>query len=265
MIYIIIPCHNESVFLLDIVKEALASSADRIILVDNGSTDDTLEVIKNLSSDKIEVLYWNLPLGYDVPRAAGLHYALLEGGEYFVFLDGDMKGIKSPDIEKLIDSLKGGVDLSLTDCYFEGDLPQGLGHFVIEFREILNRELKLFDKIKYSTPSHGPHGISRRLALSTPLRHVAVPPMLLLWAAKFGFRVEVGLEKLHRDIGSLERDEKHALKMAETIIGDCVSVINFLKEGKPIRRYDGIEYTGYHYERRLDLLDIIIKDAAQGL
>ena len=265
MIYIIIPCYNESLFLKEIIEEADKSLADRILIVDNGSTDDTLELIRESSSGKIDILYCNTPLGYDVPRAVGLHQGLLEGGEYFVFLDGDMNGITALDINNIIRSLKLGVDLSLTDCYYNGELPTGLGHFVIEFRSMLNKELKLYDKIRHSTPSHGPHGISRRLALSVPLHYIAVPPLLLCWGAKMGYTIEIGLNKLHKFMGSAPRGENHALKMTETIIGDCVCGINYIRKNMMSRIYDGIEYSGYHSERRFDLLDIIIRDAAPGV
>lgn len=262
VIYGIIPCYNESLYIKEVLREACLSDIDKIIVVDNGSTDETLEILRSELSDKVNILYCSTPLGYDVPRAAGLHFALMEGGEYFVYLDGDMDGIKGEDINMIIKSLRLGVDLSLTDCYYKGELPCGLARFVVEYRGMLNQELNLFDKIKYSTPSHGPHGISRRLAASVPLQYVAVPPLLLCWAHKKGFVVEIGLNKLHSFLGSSERDERHTLLMAETIIGDCISGINYINSNTLGRFYEGMEYTGYHRDRRFDLLDLIIKDAA---
>ncbi|TDT62335.1 glycosyltransferase family 2 protein [Fonticella tunisiensis] len=262
MIYVIIPCYNEGRFIKEILKEVSKSDADKILVVDNGSTDNTLDILKSFESHKINILYCNTPLGHDVPRAVGLSYALSDGGEYFIFIDGDMLGITKDDINTLIKSLKLGVDLSLTDCYYDNELPSGLAYYVLEFRKMLNMELNLFDKIKYSTPSHGPHGISKRLAESIPIHYISIPPLLLCWAVKMGFTVDVGLNKLHRFLSLMSRTEKHALKMAETIIGDCICGINYVKNNTLSRVYEDIEYTGYHKDRRFDLLDIMLNDAA---
>ncbi|HYI31119.1 MAG TPA: glycosyltransferase, partial [Bradyrhizobium sp.] len=40
---VIIPCLNESIPIAGVVREVLAQGVDRVIVVDNGSTDDTAQ------------------------------------------------------------------------------------------------------------------------------------------------------------------------------------------------------------------------------
>jgi glycosyltransferase involved in cell wall biosynthesis len=255
----IIPCFNEADNIEKVLDEAVKSNTDRILIVDNGSTDGSTDIIKSYNSDKIDLMFFNTPLGHDVPKAAGLFYSLADKGEYFIFVDGDMVGINREDINNLILSLKSGVDLSLTDCYYDGITPSGLAQYVLYFREILNSKLNLFDKIKHSTPSHGPHGISKKLAESLPTEYAAIPPLLLSHAAKNNYSVEIGLQKLHKDMVDDDQSSSHALTMCETLIGDCLSGLSLMKNKTLTRLYKNIEFIGYHKDRRFDILEMITK------
>lgn len=259
MKYIIIPCLNESKYIEKVIRACEESIADGVIIVENGSDDGSLELIKNNLSDKIEIIFVNIPLGHDIPKALGLHYALAEGGEYFIFFDGDMTGMTSEDINTMFKALEGGVDLALTDCYCDGNLPEGLASYVLEFRRMLNNELNIFSKIKHASPSHGPVGVSKKLAEEIPDDYLGIPPLLLQYAAENNYNVDIGLSKLHGELGSSERTEKHRLKMAETIVGDTLYALRSTNNNIANRKYDGIEYTGFHENRRFDVLDMITK------
>jgi glycosyltransferase involved in cell wall biosynthesis len=259
VIYTIIPCFNEVSSIEKVLNAAVNSDTDKVLVVDNGSTDGSTDVIKNYSLNKVDLLYFNTPLGHDIPKAAGLFYSLLDKGEHFIFVDGDMIGVNSKDINSIILSLKSGLDLSLTDCYYDGTTPSGLAQYVLHFREILNSKLNLFDKIKYSTPSHVPHGISKKLAASLPLEYTAIPPLLLSYAAKNNFNIDIGLKKLHKDMVDDNKSSQHALTMCETLIGDCISGLSFIKDKPLIRKYKEIDFVGYHRNRRFDILEMITK------
>lgn len=259
MKYIIIPCLNESLHIEEVIKVCEESSADGIIIVENGSDDGSLDIIKNNLSDKTEIIFVNMSLGHDIPKALGLHYALLEGGEHFIFFDGDMIGITKHDINTMFNSLESGIDLALTDCYCDGNLPGGLASYVLEFRKMLNKSLNVFDKIKHASPSHGPVGLSKKLAQSIPRDYIGIPPLILAYAILNNYNVGIGLKKLHKDLGSNERTEKHRVKMAETIVGDTIYALKNTTNSIANRKYDGIEYTGFHENRKFDVLDMITK------
>lgn len=259
MKYIIIPCFNESKHIGDVIKACEESSADGIIIVENGSDDGSLNIIKNNLSDKTEIIFVNVQLGHDIPKALGLHYSLEEGGEYFIFLDGDMIGMTKDDINTMFKALESGVDLALTNCYCDDNLPEGLASYVLEFRKMLNNELNIFGKIKHASPSHGPIGLSKKLAMSMPDEYLGIPPLLLKHAVENNYNIDIGLNKLHSALGSSERTEKHRLKMAETIVGDTIYALRSTNNSIANRKYDGIEYTGFHENRRFDILDMITK------
>lgn len=258
---IIIPCCSEGPYIERIINEGEKSSADRVIIVENGSEDDSFDIIKKNLSDKTNILYVNLPLGHDIPKAVGLYYSLLDEGSYFIFYDGDMIGITSDDIDAMFGALKSGADLVLTDCYCDGSLPAGLASYVLSFRKMLNKELNLFYKIKHASPSHGPMGMSRRFSLSVPIEYMGIPPLLLVHAVDKGFRVDIGLKKLHMDLGTQERTDKHRLKMAETLVGDSIFALKSSRNELTNRKYDGIDYIGFHENRRFDILELITVNA----
>lgn len=259
MICTIIPCFNEAANIEKVLDEVVKSDTDRVLVVDNGSFDGSTDIIKNYNSDKINLLYFNTTLGHDIPKSAGLFYSLIDKGEHFIFVDGDMTGIKSEDVNDIILSLKSDVDLSLTDCYCDGVTPSGLAQYILHFRELLNTKLNLFDKIKYSTPSHGPHGISNKLAKTLPLEYLAIPPLLLSYAAKNDYNIDIGLKKLHKDLVEDNKSSQHVINMCETLIGDCISGLSFIKKKPLIRKYKEIEFVGYHKDRRFDILEMITK------
>jgi hypothetical protein len=203
-------------------------------------------------------LSFNISIGHDVPRAAGLIYSLNSKGTGFVFVDGDMSGVSYKDINKIISSLKKGSDLVLTDCYPLNYKLSDLALEVLYYRSKLNKLLGIYERIKHATPSHGPHGISKELAENIPLEFICIPPLLLYYSAKNKYKISIGLKKSHINLASVERSEKHNLKIAETIIGDCICTINLIKKGYKSRILNGISYDGFNSERRFDILELIV-------
>ena len=119
----------------------------------------------------------------------------------------------------------------------------------------LNRTLGLEQSLGTASPSHGPHAVSRRLLLSVPLRELAIPPVSLALAVKKGFPVHIGTRIPHKELGSPDKNTRHARLIAETIIGDCMEAINVYHNQERRRTCDHVEYDGYHSQRRWDLLD----------
>jgi glycosyltransferase involved in cell wall biosynthesis len=83
---VVIPCHNYGRFLAKAVESALDQThADlEIIIVDDGSTDDTAEVASRYNG---KALYWYQPdSGPGAARNTGIN---LSSGHYIAFLDAD--------------------------------------------------------------------------------------------------------------------------------------------------------------------------------
>jgi hypothetical protein len=63
-------------------------SALRIVLVDNGSTDDSVSLARSIS-DRIEILELGRNLGFSEGNNAGISYALQRGAAYVALLNND--------------------------------------------------------------------------------------------------------------------------------------------------------------------------------
>jgi glycosyltransferase involved in cell wall biosynthesis len=74
--------------LLEQVYAALANLNYELILVDDGSTDRTVEKIKELANDQTTLVIFNRNYGQTTAMAAGIEYAK---GEYIATIDGDLQ------------------------------------------------------------------------------------------------------------------------------------------------------------------------------
>ncbi len=258
MLAAVVPVQNEEKRIRGTIEALLSVSADLIIPVINGSSDNSYQVVLQMQSSLLAPVYFKAPLGIDVPRAIGAKTALDRGATAVLFLDGDMNGNIANNLKNLIYLIKNGdVDMSLTDCY-PGEYQAArstLASWVLTMRHRLNRELGLERIIGPASPSHGPHAVSRRFLTTVPLREISIPPVSLALAVKEGLSVGIGTKIPHQALGSPEKNQLHSEKIAETIIGDCLEAIQVYRGEKRSRSLGAREYTGYHAQRRWDLLD----------
>ncbi len=256
MLIAVVPVLNEEKRLKKALLAATAALPDLIVPVFNGCTDNSLLVVKEIKSAPIYPLIFHEPLGIDVPRAAGAKAALDLGASAVLFLDGDMEGDIGANLRELAQTVtRKGMDMALTDCYPQSRVISPLAQKVIEARLYLNRTIGLEKVLGAASPSHGPHAVSRRFLLTVPLRELAVPPVSLALAAKYGLAISTGTSIPHHKLGSPEKDPSHATKIAETIIGDCLEAACAYQGKERVRTCGPMHYDGYHSTRRLDLLE----------
>jgi glycosyltransferase involved in cell wall biosynthesis len=89
----VIPTYNRAVLVLESIRTVTAQSFEdfEIIVVDDGSTDDTGEVIKTIASGKL--FYYKKPNG---ERGAARNFGIGKAkGKYVVFLDSDDRMLKN--------------------------------------------------------------------------------------------------------------------------------------------------------------------------
>ncbi len=102
---VIIPALNESGNIADVIRETRAQPIQRIIVVDNGSTDDTAEMARRAGADVVS----EPRRGYGYACAAGV--AAAEGANLVAFLDGDGSFLPS-ELPRLLEPFNhGAVDL----------------------------------------------------------------------------------------------------------------------------------------------------------
>lgn len=255
MLAAVVPVRNEETHLSQVLDNLLALPVDPVLLVINGSSDGSRRVAENYVDQRINMLHYPQPLGIDMPRAIGALHASRLGADAVLFVDGDMKGNIRSTLANLILSIRGGCDLSLTDCY-----PNGAGNRdpvvqkILELRRQLNRALGI-GYLGTASPSHGPHAVSRRFLEQIPLRELGVPPVTLVLAARKRLRIVIGASLPHLALGSPDRSPEHVRLITETIIGDYLEAFCVLEKRPRSRSREGITYNGYHPSRRWDLLE----------
>lgn len=263
MITAVIPAQNEEKRIGFVIRSALEAEIDRIFVIINGSRDRTYDEVESLGDSRIKSYVFRESLGIDVPRAIGAFESYKIGANTVVFVDGDMIGNITPILRNLIYSIEVlGSDLALTNCYPKIPSSYGLSTYILNFRYMLNETLGIYSQVGVSSPSHGPHAVSRRLLETIPFREMAVPPVVLALAVKSNLKIHVSSTIPHYKLGSKTKNPKHAEKIAETIIGDCLEAICVYLGKDRHRFFEGHEYIGYHDERRWDILEEYIKESS---
>lgn len=253
----VVPALDEENRIGGVLAQILKLRVDLVIPVINGSTDDTMEVVRRIDDPRIWPLFYPEPLGLDVPRCAGARLAVQKGAKAVLFVDGDLKGDLGSTLWELLAAVQFGVDLALMDCYLhtERPRPSSVAGQVYAARLELNRLLRRPD-LGVAMPSHGPSSMSRRLLERVPLWTLGMPPVLHALAAKEGLRVEVAARLPHRSLGSAPREPLYRKQVAHTIIGDCIAAQAACNGEGLTRRQGALEFVGLHDERRWDLLGL---------
>ena len=93
---------NNVVPLIEKIREALINYTYEVIWVDDGSTDQTAEVIRRSSDEKTKLLTLTKNFGQTAALSAGIDIA---EGNYIITLDGDLQN-NPMDIPMMLDKLK---------------------------------------------------------------------------------------------------------------------------------------------------------------
>lgn len=258
MITAVVPACNEADRIQRVLASIQAAGVDHTFVIVNGADDVTLPQILALPLPGITAINFPERLGIDVPRAVGAWFAAAASARVCLFVDGDMTGDITPCLSGLIKAVTNGIDMALTDCYPSLPYAQGLAKEVLYYRESLNRALGLFDALGVATPSHGPHAVSSRLLAGLALSELAIPPVSLALAARNGLKVDIAACIDHLGLGSPLKDNPHSRNIADTIIGDSLEAIRVASGEPRCRTAGGRVYSGYHSERRFDILASVL-------
>ena len=92
-IAVIIPAYNVAPYIMEAVKSVLEQPYPyiTIVCVNDGSTDNTLDVLQELSQENSRIVLLDQPNGgVSVARNNGIEYVLSNlSADYIMFLDGD--------------------------------------------------------------------------------------------------------------------------------------------------------------------------------
>jgi hypothetical protein len=261
MITVVVPAKNEAGRISTVLQNLGTLPFDHIILIANGSSDNTMHEVLAMRLPKLQIIYFQDCLGIDIPRAIGAKVALALGSDVVAFVDGDMVGTFNENLMELVDGvLLKHLDMALTNCY--PSPPRHIERYnpTFQWRLNLNRELGLEKKLGLATPAHGPHAVSRRLLETIPIRELAIPPVALAMARLNKLRIDVGTTIPHYRLGSSIKNQIHTNKIIDTIVGDCLEAIAVFHSEPRTRQWQNRTYSGYHSERRFDLLNNFLNE-----
>lgn len=103
-IHIVIPFFNEEKYLREVVEDIKKYKLP-VVLVNDGSTDKSLTVVKNKKNKNITILSHGINLGKGAAMKTGADFAFSNGADAVIFMDSDRQH-EAGDILKFIEVLK---------------------------------------------------------------------------------------------------------------------------------------------------------------
>jgi glycosyltransferase involved in cell wall biosynthesis len=103
--FVIVPAYNEARVLRDTLRSLLAAGVYAVVVVDDGSRDDTWAIIREFP---VYGLRHPVNLGAGAATQTGLTFALEQGAEYLVLFDADGQH-RASDIDRLVEPLRAGA------------------------------------------------------------------------------------------------------------------------------------------------------------
>ena len=102
-IFLVIPLHNEEKQVNQVLN-GLSKSVFNIVVVDDGSTDGSMQILKKSDIPHLSILTHKVNLGKGAAMKTGADYAFENGADAVIFIDAD--GQHSPkNVENFIEKL----------------------------------------------------------------------------------------------------------------------------------------------------------------
>lgn len=103
-IAVVVPVHDEEKFIANVVKQ-IPELADKIFIVDDKSTDNTVQVVNTLGNPKVEIILNDKNIGVGGSTIKGFERAAADG-EYDILIKVDGDGqMPCGDIPKFLDEI----------------------------------------------------------------------------------------------------------------------------------------------------------------
>jgi dolichol-phosphate mannosyltransferase len=138
---VVVPCYNERATVAAVIERVLASPwTAEVILVDDGSTDGTGEVVDGLCDERLQVIHHDHNQGKGAALRNGFAAAT---AEYVIVQDADLE-YDPAEYDVMLEPLEGGV----ADVVFGSRFLSGRPHRVLYFwHSVGNRLLTLLSNM----------------------------------------------------------------------------------------------------------------------
>lgn len=220
---VIIPALNEAATIQQVIREVLRLEPVEIIVVVNGSIDQTAQLARECGATTVEFPY---ALGVDTGRAIG---ASLSKGDILLFVDADTI-ITAHDLYPFVLACECGVDVALNDVSVFLNQPCADNVFVA-CRQALNLALNRKD-LGIGSMVTVPFALRREAVAPLGWSILLCPPKAQAAYAQAGVKMEL-VHQVNSFTSNRLRPEKHFASSGmppavEQIAGDHVEALQFL-------------------------------------
>ncbi len=187
-IIVVIPAYNSDRTLSRVYEEIPKKYVDEVIIVDDASLDNTVEVIKNLG---LKPIIHKKNLGYGGNQKTLYREALARGAKFIIMLHPD--GQYDPkDILKFIHALKKGNDLVLGSRFLTKEINE-TPFYKSLFIKLITFLFNIILGKHISEVNTGYRGYSAKLLKTIPFlkngNGYIFDPQLIIQSAYFGFKI----------------------------------------------------------------------------
>ncbi len=157
-IFIIIPAWNEEKNISPVLS-SLIKNYENIVIVDDGSSDKTIEIAKQFP---VTILKHIINRGQGASLQTGNEYAISCGADMIIHFDADGQ-FQISDIPKFINELKNGYDIVYGSRFLDNSsqLPWMKKNILFPIARIIN---KIFFKVTTSDPQSGFRAMTKNTA-----------------------------------------------------------------------------------------------------
>lgn len=222
---VVIPVQNEEKTIGKVINEVKKLNPMEIIVILNGTTDRTGEIVKNLGCTIISYVE---ALGNDVGRALGAKNA---SGDILLFLDGDIV-VAHKELLPFIEAIENGNDIALNDLSFLANI-KSCPHFTTVSKLAVNAFLQQ-NNLSLNSLLAVPHAIKRDAIKKIGWRNLADPILTQAIAISLGLRIcspanvdVINTNRIRPVHRQLDTKSRYPVTTSR-IIGDHLRALNYL-------------------------------------
>ncbi|MGM0613400.1 MAG: glycosyltransferase family 2 protein [Bacteroidota bacterium] len=237
------------------IRTDLSEYDYELIFVDDGSTDGTLEEIKELQGEDLKLVELMRNFGQSSAMAAGIDVAT---GEYIITMDGDLQN-DSADIPQMLEKLKAenldlvsGIRKNRQDGIFFRKLPSRIANMII--RRSTNVKIQDYGCTLKIFKSK----IAKNLGLYGEL-HRFIPVLASLEGARIG---QMEVRHHARKFGK----SKYGIGRTLKVVSDLILMVFFKRHmQKPMHLFGGIGIVLFFIGVILNIYLLLLKIAGQDI
>ncbi|HUT21859.1 MAG TPA: glycosyltransferase family 2 protein [Candidatus Bipolaricaulota bacterium] len=202
-VIIVLPAYNEEKTIAAVIEDLLRADFQEIVAIDDGSSDNTLEVLKKYP---VHCLAHKINCGQGASLRTGTEMALALGADIIVHFDADGQH-QVKDIEKFVEAIESGHDIAIGSRFFgeNQNIPFTKKWFILKPGILFNW---FFTGLKLTDAHNGFRAMSRLAAQKIKItqnrmaHNTEIPSEIFRHGLKYA---EVPVEIIYKEYGQTFR------------------------------------------------------------